>query len=62
MEYTITVKFTRNLVEDLDVLGEPSKDLVSELKEQFRKELQACYDNPDVAPAGSFVIESVEGV
>lgn len=62
MEYTITVKFTRNLVEDLDVLGEPATDLATELKQQFRKELQACYDNPDVAPAGSFTIESIEGV
>ncbi len=59
-EYEFTVKFKRSVSADLDVIGKdrintPNRAL---LLQQLRKELQATYDHPDTAIAGSFDIVS----
>jgi len=62
--YTFSVTFSRDLSADLEVIGkidanplEP--DTRKSLVNQLRDELQAAYDHPDVAPDGSFVINSI---
>jgi hypothetical protein len=64
-EYTFTVKFKRSVYEDRFLIEDqnlpPSSPIVAQqLMQQLRKELQACYDNPNVSPAGGFVIESMQ--
>ena len=62
--YTFQVTFTRSLSADLGVLSDENSDTTSrktrdELVQQLRTELQAAYDHPDVAPDGSFKIDSI---
>lgn len=56
-EYTIMIRFTRSMADDLDVLGQGSATPLA-LAEQMARELQEVgYD--DGAIAGSFQVESV---
>lgn len=57
MQYSIDVTFTRELSDDAEVIGKsPDKCTDDDLIQQFRKELQALYDD---GAAGSFVIRSL---
>ncbi len=63
--YTFVVRFTRSLSEDLEVINAPDATRIDEalaqkLMQQFRKELQDCFDSREVGPAGSFLIEAVQ--
>lgn len=63
--YSFTVTFTRELSDDLEIVGhDVHNDYLNavtrdKLTQQFRKELQAAYDHPDTAIAGSFKIDKI---
>ena len=64
-EYELVVRFKRSLSADREViesrLGKeiPLHELRHEYAVQLARELQAAYDDPDVAPDGSFNVEQV---
>lgn len=63
-QYTFTVTFTRELGDDLEVVGHWTEEQINaavrdKLVQQFRKELQAAYDHPDTAIAGRFNIDQI---
>ncbi len=58
--YEIVVKFTRSFSDDAGVVGLGDNDPLDprSLVAQLVKELQAAYDHPDIAIAGSFDVVS----